>query len=110
MSHLRLHLLPTSLLTLLLTFAPLRTHASCYVAAYGVIGEQGWDACPGTAVSGGIETCCLPGSQCGEDSLCRVPASENPGTNAYYLAGCTDSTYSNSVCNKACGELDAVWG
>lgn len=88
----------------LLAITPL-AKATCYVAAYGLIEEEdGWKACPGTASkAGGIETCCMPGSECGEDSLCRVPDSDNPGNNAWYQAGCTDSTYTDSVCRNSCG-------
>ena len=84
-----------------LSLTPL-VRSECYIAAYGLVGKQdGWSACPGTALSGGIETCCMPGSECGEDSICRVPGG---GSNEWYVAGCTDPNYSASVCNKACGK------
>ena len=79
--------LPVSLLALL-SITRL-VSADCYVAAYNLVGKQsGWVACPGTASSpGGAETCCIPGSECGEDSICHVPASQNPGSDAWYVAG-----------------------
>ena len=97
--------LPVSLIPLL--YFPL-AEATCYVAAYGIVGEQpGWNACPGTASStGGVETCCLSGSDCGEDSLCHIANADDPD-NSWYQAGCTDSNYQDPICRNDCGESSA---
>lgn len=92
--------LPISLLALLSLTS--FVHGDCYVAAYGLVAKQdGYSACPGTATSpGGVETCCIPGSECGEDSICRSP---NGGNNEWYVSGCTDPNYNDPLCTKNCG-------
>lgn len=81
---------------------------TCYTSAFGEISLQpGWYACEGTATSpGGAETCCLPNSLCGPDSLCRIPPSEGKTTDNWYLGGCTDETYEDPVCRTECCKLD----
>lgn len=100
-----MNVLPFSLLALFVLVS--LTEGTCYIAAYGLIGKQdGWVSCPGTASSlGGVETCCLPGSECGQDSLCHVPDSADSGSNEWYLGGCTDPNYSDDICKKDCGRF-----
>lgn len=98
--------LPILALSLSLSLAPL-AHATCYVAAFGLIGAlEDWAACPGTAASaGGVESCCMSTQDCGEDGICRIPASENPGDNEWYQSGCTDKSFDDALCRNTCGML-----
>ena len=97
-------LLPFPLLALASLVSP--AESACYVAAFGVVGEEdGWVACSGTASSaGGVESCCLRGADCGEDGICHISASANPGNNSWYVAGCTDSSYRDPTCRNDCGK------
>lgn len=102
------------MLSFLVYFLLLNTASSqqiCYTRALNTIVNErtGWFVCGDTAISaGGAETCCLPGSRCGSDSLCHKPASENPGNNSWYIARCTDGTYQDPVCRLSCSELSAL--
>jgi len=92
------------LLTLL---SPSRAQDSgtCFTNAFGVVAEQvGWVICPGSANQAGIQTCCASASDCGEDSLCHVAPSKDPGANNWYLSGCTDQSFQDSSCRTDCGK------
>jgi hypothetical protein len=59
---------------------------------------DGWFACNNTQVANGkAQLCCIPGSHCGQDSICLQNVS-------YYVGGCTDGTYGDPVCRTSCSE------
>lgn len=79
----------------------------------GTVAEStdGWHVCNNTKTTEkGASLCCLNGSQCGEDSICHFPGGSQGGT-GWYLGGCTDGSYNDPVCPKACSELTSskVW-
>ena len=79
--------------------------SGCYSRAIGIIQAGDWIKCSNTAVTlNGASACCLPGSLCGEDSLCHTPESLSTGGNNWYPAGCTDPTYTDPVCRTSCSK------
>ena len=86
---------------------------TCYARALGNVYYEAehWYACGGTSLSSsGAETCCLIGSECGEDSLCRASSGQvlgNNSNNAWFVAGCTDITYEDPVCRTSCSKFNA---
>ena len=87
--------------SLLVSFA----NAICYAwldgAAYSR--DSGYYIACGVSDSNGVQSCCDKGDTCLGDSLCRS-ADPNPSVSGYYIAGCTDATYSNSLCSKHCSK------
>ena len=65
-----------------------------------IIPEPGWFVCQNTEqTSGGARLCCFGDSECGEDSLCRMNGASGY---TYFVGGCTDSTYNDTICSKSC--------
>ncbi|WPG97802.1 Hypothetical protein R9X50_00058300 [Acrodontium crateriforme] len=77
----------------------------CYTRVLGTIVNQkdGWISCTGTnTTDGGAQSCCQRGSECGPDGICYTPVSIDIPNGSWYIAGCTDGTYKDSVCRVDC--------
>jgi hypothetical protein len=71
---------------------------NCFWRSNNQINAIDWFACNNTEVTpGGAQLCCIQGSQCGQDSICLQNVS-------YYVGGCTDGSYGDSVCRTSCSE------
>ncbi|CAK4031565.1 Hypothetical predicted protein [Lecanosticta acicola] len=77
----------------------------------GIVSEstQGWHVCNNTKTTAtGASLCCLNGAQCGEDSICHFPGGSQGGT-GWFLGGCTDGSYNDPICAKACTDFGTTW-
>ena len=52
-------------------------------------------------------TCCVHGDYCLADGICKYTHSQIGGS-GYYLGDCTDSTFSDASCPKACSTLSSL--
>ena len=76
----------------------------CYWKATDQARKDGnWFSCGTNTAqkSGGAELCCMTGSECGEDSICRASSNGTAGSE-WYVGGCTDSTYNDPACRDDC--------
>ncbi|KAF2803247.1 uncharacterized protein BDZ99DRAFT_503296 [Mytilinidion resinicola] len=103
------HCLPSISLLLIIAFlAPLVLTECFYKYPNGVVSlNDEWHECPNTAKTpGGPQLCCAVSDECGEDSICY---NKDPSLKSgFYPGGCTDSSYADSVCEKACSEFKAT--
>ena len=78
--------------------------STCYWRSQNAIAPvDGWFACHNTQQQeGGAQLCCLDGSQCSDDALCRQ--SSGSGGYNYFVGGCTDPNYQDDVCRSSCSE------
>ncbi|KAL8959626.1 MAG: hypothetical protein Q9193_003541 [Seirophora villosa] len=56
--------------------------------------------------------CCFKDAECLTDNFCRFDTSSDSKRSGYYIAGCTDETFSDSNCSEVCSdqpEPDAVY-
>lgn len=83
---------------LLVGLAGVQAQDQCYYAAGKAALDQ-YIPCGGGS---GVSACCLAGDFCLQDGACY-----SPSTQMTYIAGCTDSTYSDSTCkggSDTCGK------
>lgn len=91
------------------------TAQPCYWKSNNTVRAQdaaGIYPCPNTEThSDGTQLCCLVGSQCGIDGICRFPEAtvdsgppDSPGRSGWNTGGCTDPSYSDPVCPTECSE------
>ena len=93
-----------------LTFAQTPNDQCFWRNSGGTVAEStdGWHVCNNTKTTEkGASLCCLNGSQCGEDSICHFPGGSQGGT-GWYLGGCTDGSYNDPICPKACSESHSL--
>lgn len=83
-----------------------QSNDTCYRKSNNQVRPQpsGWFACEGTEEqSGGIQLCCINGSECGPDSICRR---EGTGDDSrWYVGGCTDENYNDPMCRNDCSKF-----
>lgn len=81
------------------------TTPTCYAVNGNIIKPE-----PLLLPCGGSSTnntfCCVQGHICTEDAICRFTETlADTSTSGYYVGGCTDETFSDPTCSKACGAL-----
>ncbi len=75
---------------------------------YSLNGEKGLRPDSSLTPCGGSATnntfCCVSDNICTEDSICHFTNTPSYTTSGYYVGGCTDKTFDDPACSKACCE------
>ena len=81
---------------------------TCYLRTDGEINKQNskWFTCEDDPREGtSSSVCCMTGSTCGPDSLCRWDVENSDlDKGKFFVGGCTDKNYNDPACRKECSE------
>ncbi|KAK5164299.1 uncharacterized protein LTR77_009994 [Saxophila tyrrhenica] len=80
----------------------MRDSTVCYTISNDFVSSSNQYVPCGGSSSGVAQSCCNVGDYCLEDGICRYTHRGVVNGTGYYMAGCTDSSWSNPACPKQC--------